>query len=182
MKIAIWVSLVVVESILLMPSQAFAVGSIYRCEAEAGVTVYQSSSVGQNCRLLNLAPLLPAASATVPPKRNSWQATGSGGFTHSGSGGVKLSPPSFPKVDAATQHIRDQDKRKILEEELLKEQRKKQDLQRELEMLKSKALRDNSGWVADPGLQSLRSLAEDVSRAEGNISSLTRELEMLKGN
>ena len=79
---------------------------IYKCVEEGGRVTY-SNSQAKNCTRLNVGP----PNAVPSPKMNG-----------SSSAARNASPSEFPKVDTGTQRARDDDRRRILDQEMSTEQ------------------------------------------------------------
>ncbi len=150
---------------------AAAQGEIYRCEGETGVPLYQNTP-GKNCKKLDLAPLtaIPAPKLPAP-------ATKTGGS----SNGVAApkSPGDFPKVDTSAQNQRDSDRRKILDDEVKKEESRLADLKKEFNNGEPERRGDERNY--EKYQSRVQKLREDIARTEGNIGSLRREIGMIKG-
>ncbi|HMN79008.1 MAG TPA: DUF4124 domain-containing protein [Burkholderiaceae bacterium] len=137
---------------------------IYRCEAGNGVVEYSNaptSGKDRNCKSVDLPTI-----TTVPaPKAQPRAAAPAGNAAR---------PDGFPRVDNATQKTRDSDRKRILEDELRKEEAKVAELKKEY----------NGGEPERQGnernyqryLDRVQRLKEDIDRSEGNIASLRREL------
>lgn len=162
---------------------------VYRCESENGVPLFQNSSNGKNCRSLELpalmtipAPKLPAPAAT----RAGATAAGAGatgaqaGSIQSGSGTAtgSAAAPAAMRVDAATQKARDSDRRRIIEEELRKEEQKLADARREFNNGEPERRADERNY--QKYLDRVEQMKAELARSEGNVTSLRRELGALR--
>ncbi len=145
---------------------ASAQAQIYRCESPNGVIEYSNAAVAdkdKSCKQVSLptmttipAPKLPARAGTPPgPTANA-------------------SPANFPKVDSATQKARDTDRKRILEDELVKEEAKLAEIRKEYNGGEPERRGDERNY--QKYLDRLQRLKEDVERSEGNVQSLKREL------
>ncbi|GGI18485.1 hypothetical protein GCM10008066_14250 [Oxalicibacterium faecigallinarum] len=90
---------------------------------------------------------------------------------------ASVSPESFPKIDSATQKARDSDRRQILLDETMAEQRKLQDLRREFNNGQPARRVDENAAAYQ---QRVTLLKGELSRSEQNIAALSRELTKLK--
>ena len=140
---------------------------VYRCDGDSGVPVYQGTPNGRNCRALDLAPL-----TTIPaPKLPAARAAAAG---QAGSAAARPSPNGFPKVDASAQRARDSDRRRILEDELNKEDARLAELKAVYKDGEPDRLGDERNY--QKYLDRVQRLKDDIARSEGNIASLRREL------
>lgn len=146
-----------------------ACAQVYRCESDTGVPIYQGTSNGRNCRPLDLAPLttipapkLPAARAPAAPAPSA----------------ARASPEGFPKVEAATQRARDGDRRRILEDELRKEEGRLAELRQEYKGGEPDRVGGERNY--QKYLDRVQRLKDDIDRSEGNIASIRREIDAIK--
>ncbi|MGD9945179.1 MAG: DUF4124 domain-containing protein [Burkholderiaceae bacterium] len=173
-------SLLLAASLLMAAPAAFA--QIYRCESENGVTVYQGSSTGKNCRALDLAPLTTIPAPKLPPSKpaggGAAAGTASGGSSATTASAPRTSPEAFPKVDASVQRSRDNDRRRILQSELQKEEAKLAELKGEYKDGEPDRLGNERNY--QKYLDRVQRLKEDIGRSEANLASIRRELGMIK--
>jgi hypothetical protein len=148
------------------PAQA----QVYRCDSDAGVPVYQGTPSGRNCRALDLPPLTTIPAPKLPAPKAGAKAPGSAG----GAAGVGASPPNFPRVQASTQRARDDDRQRILEDELRREEARLGDLKAEYN--NGEPERQGNERNYQKYLDRVERLKEEIGRSEGNIASLKREL------
>lgn len=153
---------------LLACGSALAQAEIYRCENESGVPLYQNVG-GKNCKKLDLAPL-----TSIPAPRLPAAAKSSGGTPV-----VKLSPEGFPRVEPATQQGRDSDRRRIIEDELKKEEAKLSELKKDFNSGEPERRADERN--AEKYQQRIQKMKEDIARGESSVGSLRRELTLIKG-
>jgi len=147
---------------------------IYRCETDSGVPLYQNSP-GPRCAPLDLpnlttipAPVLPPAAGVpraAPPKP-------SGGPVPSAQSG------GFPRVEASTQRSRDLDRRRILEDELRKEEARLADLRNEFKAGEPERRGDERNY--QKYLDRVERLKDDIARSESAVASLRREMTALR--
>lgn len=99
------------------------------------------------------------------------------GPTNTVSGGkpqTKATPPGFPRVDGETQKARDNDRRKILEQELANEQKLLEQARKELAEQDSVRLGSERNYQRV--LDRLEPYKKRVKLHEDNIANLRREL------
>jgi hypothetical protein len=142
-----------------------ALAQVYRCDSPNGVPVYQGSSSGSNCRPIDLQPLTTIPAPKLPAAKTSAAA-------------AKASPDGFPKVDGAAQRARDGDRRRILEDELQKEQQRLGELNAEYKNGEPDRLGNERNYQRY--LDRVARLQEDIARTESNIASLRRELSTIR--
>jgi len=136
----------------LLAGTAYA--DIWECVDGSGnkrFTNIRSESGG--CRLLSVGP-----TNTVP----------------GGKPQAKAAPPGFPKVDGETQKQRDNDRRKILEQELANEQQLLEQARKELADQDSMRLGSERNYQRV--LDRLEPYKKKVKLHEDNVASLRREL------
>ena len=134
---------------------------IYRCENANGVIEYSNAPVAgkdRTCKSVSLpdvttipAPKLPARAAAATP-----------------------TPSTFPKVDSTVQKARDTDRKRILEDELQKEEARLGEVRREYNNGEPERRGDERNYQRY--LDRVQRLKEDLERSESNVSSLKREL------
>lgn len=157
---------------------------VFRCESANGVPEY-TNTPRDRCARLDLAPV---TTIPVPAQRPAQPASAGAGSTTPGNaplrsgtsnGSVGLSVPgvlgipgpSALRVDPATQKARDMDRRRILEEELAKEQARLEALRQEI-----RAAQSGQPKALDRTVR----LREELGRTEGNLKALNREISSLK--
>lgn len=158
-------------ALALMLWAGAASAQIYRCENADGVIEYSNAPASgreRGCKPVDLpaittipAPKLPARAAAAPAPAPSGAARAP-------------SPEGFPKVDGATQKARDSDRRRILEDELSKEESKLADLRKEYNGGEPERRGDERNY--QKYLDRVQRLKDDIGRSEVNIASLKREL------
>lgn len=168
---------------LAMGDGPVAVAQVFRCESESGVPEYTNTPRAK-CRRLDLAPLttIPAppsksspSAATLPntsaaPMGSSSASVAGSQRQNASSGGTAL------RIDPATQKARDADRRRILQDELAKEQARLDSLQPEI--VAAEAAHAKGGSAKPP--DRLIRLREERVRTEGNLTALNREISLLK--
>lgn len=165
-------SLAVVAIGLAAPAAA----EVYRCESESGVPVYQGTPNGRNCRAIDLAPLttIPAPKLPAGARPAAGTAPAQAGAAAARPGGAN----AFPKVDASTQRERDLERRRILEDELRKEETRLAELKAVYKDGEPDRLGDERNY--QKYLDRVQRLKDDIGRSEGNIASIRRELDTIR--
>jgi hypothetical protein len=174
-------------SAALVATPLLASAQIYRCESATGVPLYQNAP-GPGCKTLDLpnlttipAPKLPAQPAGARPGGGGQgggapqgSATGQGG---SGTG-ANGTAAGFPRVDPGAQRARDLDRRRILEDELKKEEARLGELRAEFNAGEPERRGDERNF--QKYLDRVQRLKEDIARSESSVSSLRREMASLR--
>ncbi len=136
---------------------------VYVCVGPDGQKTYTNSATSRSCKRLDMYPIL-----SVPaPRRGASSASAS-----------TAQPANFPKVDRDTQRARDSDRRQILDEELKSEQEKLARLQAEYKSGEPDRKGDERNYARYQ--ERTAKMQEDIQRAQANISSLNRELALLR--
>jgi len=163
-------------TILAVDSPSIATAQVFRCESESGVPEYTNTPRAK-CRRLDLAPLTtipapPSKSSSSAPSSATTPASTSRTASQrpSGSGDTAL------RVDPATQKARDADRRRILQDELAKEQARLDSLQPEIVAAETALAKGGAGKAPDR----LTRLRDERTRTEGNLKALNREISLLK--
>jgi hypothetical protein len=162
---------------LFVPWVGHAEAEIYRCELANGVVEYNNTVTAgkdKNCKKIDLPQI-----TTIPaPKTPSPQATGGRPSTGPTQTASKSSPSDFPKVDASTQKARDTDRRRIIEDELKKEESKLSELKKEYNGGEPERQGDERNF--QKYLDRVQKMKEDIARGESNVSALRKELGSVK--
>ncbi len=178
----------VLTALLTIPLAAPA--QIYRCEGANGVVEYTNAppAGGRSCKTVDATiTVIPAPKAPPKPAPAPAAGAGSGNASPSAAAGAPgaaaprpaaSSPDGFPKVDPATQRTRDSDRRRILEDELKKEEARLAELQKEYNGGEPERRGDERNY--QKYLDRTQRLKEDIGRAEGNLATIRRELGALK--
>jgi len=131
--------------------------TLYKCTDSSGHTAYTNQKApGKNCTVLSQDK--PVTTFAAPPKAKPNTPT----------------PEGFPRVNSETQKNRDNDRRKILEDELRTEQAKLEDAKKEL--AEQEAVREGGEKNYQRVLDRLKPYQESVQLHERNIESLQKEL------
>ncbi len=144
------------SSLMSAPS---AEAQIYRCESADGTPLYQNAP-GRNCKALDLPSLTTVPSVRTPATRTA------------------CAPAEFPRVDAAAQRNRDSDRRKILQDELDREQAKLEEFRKEFNGGEPERLGNERNY--QKYLDRVERLKGDIARSEANVASLRRELDSVR--
>jgi len=163
---------------------------IYRCEGPDGVVEYSNSpttaQTGRNCRVVELAPIttIPAPqprSAAPAAARPAAPGAATPGRAAAVPPAPSARPPGaegFPRVDPATQRSRDSDRRRILEDELRKEETKLAELRKEYNDGEPERLGGERNY--QKYLDRVERLKEDIARSEANLATIRRELSAIR--
>ncbi len=144
---------------LVAPAQA----DTFKCVDANGRATYtnmKEETRGKNCTLvmreISVVPAMPAARAATPAP----------------------SPSGFPKVDSATQKSRDQDRRRILEDELSGEEKALE--QAKAELTEQEGIRTGGERNYQRVLDRLQKYKDEVDRHQKNVEALKKELANMK--
>jgi hypothetical protein len=137
---------------------------IYRCESADGTPLFQNSP-GKNCKPMDLPSLTTVPSARTPS---------AGARTTTANAG----PSDFPRVDASAQRSRDSDRKRILQDELSREQARLEEIRKEFNGGEPERLGNERNY--QKYLDRVERLKDDITRSETNVASLRRELEGVK--
>ena len=148
-------------NLLLPPTPAQA--QIYRCESADGTPLFQNTP-GRNCKQMDL-PSLTTIPAVRPPPGARFP-------------GANAGPSDFPRVEAAAQRSRDSDRKRILEDELSREQARLEEIRKEFNGGEPERLGNERNY--QKYLDRVERLKDDIVRSETNVASLRRELEGVK--
>jgi hypothetical protein len=158
---------------LALAPTSFAQGTVWRCTEANGHPHYtniKKDTEGKNCQVVTKevsvvpgGPAGAAASATRPSGPQAATAT---------------TPANFPRVDRETQRSRDDNRRRILEDELSTEEKSLFDAKAKLTEQESVRHGDEKNYQRV--LDRLKPYQESVERHERNVSALKRELANLK--
>lgn len=136
---------------------------IYRCQSPDGTPLFQNAP-GKNCKPLDLPSLTTIPSVRTPATGRTTTAN--------------VTPSDFPRVDATAQRSRDSDRKRILQDELGREQARLEDML--IEYNGGQPARAESEKNHQRYLDRVERLKDDITRSETNVASLRRELEGVK--
>lgn len=144
---------------------------VWRCESPGGGVEYSnnaSSSRDARCRAVDLPNL-----TTIPvPKLPAQSGAAKGGAA------ATPTPAGFPRVDAGAQRSRDLDRRRILEDELRKEEARLGELRAEFNGGEPERRGDERNYQRY--LDRVQRLKDDIARSESSVASLKREMTSLR--
>jgi hypothetical protein len=142
---------------------------IWECEEPGGGKRFTNiKAEAKGCRQLTVTPAVPPpAAAPAPRKSDAPRAPGSASTSE-----------GFPKVAPQVQQQRDNDRRKILETELVNEERNLQEARRELNEQENTRL--GSERNAQRVIDRVEPYQKKVKLHEDNIANLRRELTNLR--
>jgi hypothetical protein len=160
-------------------------GQIFRCETRDGVIEYSnsaSSSADKTCKALDLPAVTIIPAPSLPPgamvpgaaKGGPAPAGAAAGTAAGGAAGNAAAGPAFPRVDTAAQRSRDSDRRRILEDELRKEEARLAELRQEFNSGEPQRRGDERNF--QKYLDRIQRLQDDIGRSESTVSALRREL------
>lgn len=151
---------------------SFAQGTVWRCtesDGRAHYTNIKKDTEGKACQVVtkevSVVPGGPAGAALPASRSSAPQA-------------ATATPPNFPRVDRDTQRSRDDNRRRILEDELATEEKSLIDAKSKLTEQESVRLGDERNYQRV--LDRLKPYQDTVERHERNVSALKRELANLK--
>jgi hypothetical protein len=142
-----------------MPAHA----DVFKCvDADGHITYTNARSAGKGCKVLSQDKLSTVPGTRVPTP----------------------SPASFPKVDGDTQKARDNDRRKILDQELASEQKNLEQARKDLaeqEGIVQPQERSAGGTINGAKVQErLQTYKDKLALHERNIEALKKEIGNLK--
>ena len=129
---------------------------IYKCVDDRGQPVYGNVGSGKGCTKVTVDPVV--VPKLVTPSRASSAPT----------------PSGFPKVDNGTQKARDNDRLRILEDELHDKEARLADLRRQYNNGEPERQGDERNYQRY--LDRTQRLKEDVARAESDVASIRSEI------
>lgn len=154
-------------AVALVLATGAAHADVFKCVDEVGSVTYTNAKSGKNCKALSSD--LPVSS--VP----------------SGAPARRAAPPpgNFPKVDGDTQRARDNDRRKILENELAAEQKALEQARKELGDAESspETFRLKGGGIGRNVAayeEKVKPLQDKTALHERNIEALKKEIANLR--
>lgn len=139
-------------------------GDIYECVEPSGSKLFTSDpkeAKTKGCKAMNLGP--PNTVSTAKPQ---------------GKPGAQPSPANFPKVDQDTQKQRDNDRRRLLEQELANEEKLLAQAKKDLEEQESIRLGSESNYQRV--LNRLEPYKKQVALHESNVANLKREIASIR--
>ena len=161
-------------AVALLSAPLLASAQIYRCENASGVPMYQNAP-GPGCKVLDLPVITTIPAPKLPPQP---PARAVQGAPQGGGQAGSAAPAGFPKVDASAQRSRDLDRRRILEDELRKEESRLTELRTEFQGGEPERRGDERNY--QKYLDRVQRLKDDIARSESAVSSLRREMAALR--
>ena len=149
---------------LLLLLSAPAGADIYECMEPNGNKLFTSDpreAKAKGCKAMNLGPPNTVSGTKPQPKSST-------------SSSATPSPKDFPRVDKDTQKQRDNDRRRLLEQELANEE--KLLVQAKKELAEQEAQRFGSEFNYQRVLNRLEPYKKKVALHENNVANLKREL------
>jgi hypothetical protein len=153
-----------------VPASALGQSDIFVCVDEQGRKTYQNVGAPKGCKKVDVQPILTVPAPKLPARPNG---------SPSANESRAVTPASFPRVDGETQRSRDNDRRRILEEELRVEQDKLARLRAEYSNGEPERRGDETRNFARYQ-ERVQRLQEEIQRSENNVVSLQRELALLR--
>jgi len=141
---------------------------IYKCVSPNGDVLFTSDPVEAKQKKCAQITVTPNVVSPPPP----------GGAAPNRGKEAQPSPGSFPKVAPQVQQQRDNDRRRILETELINEQKNLQDAKREL--AEQENIRQGNERNYQRVLDRLEPYQKKVKLHEDNIANLRRELSNMR--
>lgn len=154
---------------LLGVTPAHAQGDIFECVDAQGRKSFTNTNENKGCKRLNVQPI-----ASVPAPRLPATAASNGNPVRPA---VDQRAAGFPRVEADTQKARDNDRRRILEDELKAEEDRLVRLRTEFNGGQPERNGDETRNFARYQERVAR-MQEDIQRSESNVAALRRELAM----
>ncbi len=127
---------------------------IYQCTDENGKTEYRNTGSIKGCKKISVDPVV------VPKLVN----------TKPGA-----SPQNFPKVDGATQKNRDNDKKRILEDELKTQEARLAQLKQDYNNGEPERQGDEKNF--QKYLDRVQKMKDDIARTESDVQSIKSEID-----
>ncbi len=160
------------SAVLTASSAASAQGAIYRCTNSSGVVEYGNAAPvkGQKCQKIALPAITTVpAGPKVAKKASKSKAPAAGARSADNE-----SAASFPKVTPTAQTKRDNDRKRILKEELGREEKRLAVLRKEYK--NGEPDRRGNERNYQRYLDRVEKMKADIARVEGNVDALRREL------
>jgi len=153
------VPLVFAVALAALVGRAAAQSEVYKCVDEHGSVTFANTGSTKGCTKLNVDPV-------VIPKYQAPKAANTS------------TNPNFPKVDSSTQKARDNDRRRILEDELRDKQARLADLKREYNNGEPERRGEERNYQRY--LDRVERLKADIARTEGDVASIRTELDKVQ--
>lgn len=145
--------------LLLLAAGVAHADTLYKCTDESGHSTYTNQKTGaKNCTILSQDK--PVSTFSAPPRART------------------PTPTDFPKVGGDQQKARDNDRRRIIEEELANEQKNLDESRKAL--AEQEAIREGGERNYQRVLDRLKPYQDRVQLHERNVEALKKELGNLK--
>lgn len=145
--------------------------NVVKCVGPDGVVTYTNVGDTKGCQKVEVQHSTPIPAPRLPARP--------AGGSSEPRAGTRATPASFPRVDTDTQRARDNERRRILEEELRAEQEKLARLRSEFNNGEPERRGDETRNYARYQ-ERVQRMLEDIQRSENNIISLQRELALVR--
>ena len=145
----------IIAALVLACGTAHAEQDLYKCVDERGNVTFLNTGATKGCTRLAVDPVVIPRANNAPSK-------------------ATATPSNFPKVDTSTQKARDNDRRRILEDELRDKEARLADLRRDYN--NGEPERQGNERNYQRYLDRKDRLKEDVARAESDVASIRSEL------
>jgi hypothetical protein len=137
---------------------------IYRCVDDEGNVTLQNMGRAKGCKALNVQPIVSVSAPSTASK--------------AGRNAAEARPADFPRIDSGTQRARDDNRKRILEDELKAEESRLAPLRAEF----------NSGTperraeerTTAQYQERVQRMQQEIRRGESNVASLKREIALLQ--
>jgi hypothetical protein len=156
-----------------LASSAWAQATVYRCTGPGGVVEYGNAAPrkDQQCEKIALPAITTVkAGAKLPAKASKPKKK----VAKTNSESAK----NFPKVDGGTQSKRDDDRNRLLQDELGREEKRLSSLRLEYKNGEPDRRGDERNYQRY--LDRVEKMKADIARTEGNVDALRRELASAK--
>jgi len=152
--------IILVQAVLALNSVSALADTLYKCTDASGVVLYTNQKTnGKKCTVLSSEQPVSTFSAPKQAVRNP-------------------TPGDFPRVDGTTQRGRDDDRRKILEQEFATEQQNLDKARKALAEVEAARQADEKNYLKY--VDRVQGFKDSIALHERNISALRQELSTLK--
>lgn len=151
-------------------STSTSASDIFVCTDEHGQKVFQNTGNVKNCKRMDVQPILTLPATRAPQARS--------GVQPAVDQRSSVSPANFPRVDGDTQRVRDNDRRRILEDELRGEEERLAKLKVEYNSGEPERRGDERNFALYR--ERTQRLQDDIARTENNVRALLREISLLR--
>jgi hypothetical protein len=150
---------------------ALAQAQVYKCVDERGRVEF-TDTAKRGCKPLDLPGLIAAPPPHQAPARQA------GGASRAAAPAAAPAPANFPRVDAAQQRARDDDRREILDDELRNEEKKLGNLKRDFNNGEPERQGNERNYAKYQ--ERVAQMRDDLARTERNIEALKREIASIR--